>query len=68
MQFLIPLYIYIYNHGFITKEYYLDWYEAFWEAQRKAMRTYAQSGRYHTIVESCIHLTWYQSHALNLIL
>ena len=40
----------------------------FGEAQRKAMRAYAQSGQYHTIVESRVHLTWYQSHALNLAL
>ena len=26
--------------------------EAFWEAQSKAMRAYAQSGQYHTTVES----------------
>jgi len=38
----------------------------FGEAQSKAMRTYAQSGQYHTIVESRVRLTWYQSHALNL--
>ena len=30
------------------------------------MRAYAQSGQYHTIVESGVRLTWYQSHALNL--
>ena len=33
-----------------------------------AMRAYAQSGQYHTIVESRVHLTWYQSHALNLVM
>ena len=31
------------------------------------MRAYTQSGQYHTIVESRVHLTWYQSHALNLV-
>ena len=31
------------------------------ETQSKATRTYAQSGQYHTIVESRVHLTWYQS-------
>ena len=40
--------------------------EALWEAQNKVTRVYAQSGQYHTIVESRVHLTWYQSHALNL--
>ena len=30
------------------------------------MRAYAQSGQYHTIVESRVRLTWYQSHALKL--
>ena len=39
----------------------------FGEAQSKAMRAYAQSGQYHTIVESRVRLTWYQSHALNLV-
>ena len=38
----------------------------FKEAQSKVMRAYAQSGQYHTIVESRVHLTWYQSHALKL--
>ena len=28
------------------------------------MRAYAQNGQYHTIVESRVRLTWYQSHAL----
>ena len=39
----------------------------FGEAQSKAMRACARSGQYHTIVESRVHLTWYQSHALNLV-
>ena len=30
------------------------------------MIAYAQSGQYHTIAESCVHLTWYQSHTPNL--
>ena len=56
------------NCGFIINEYSLHWHEAFWrEAQNKIMRAYAQSGQYHTIVESGIRLTWYQSHALNLV-
>ena len=38
------------------------------EAQRKAMRAYAQSGQYHTIVESRVHLILYQSHAPNLVM
>ena len=29
----------------------------FGEVQSKAMRAYAQSGQYHTIVESCVRLT-----------
>ena len=29
----------------------------FGEAQSKAMRAYAQSGQYHTIMESRVHLT-----------
>ena len=37
------------DHGF-TDEYYLHWYETFWEAQSKVTRAYAQSGQYHTIV------------------
>ena len=41
------------DHGFISEEYYLNWYETFrGEAQSKVMRAYAQSGQYHTIVES----------------
>ena len=35
--------------------------EAFWEAQSKAMRAYAQSGQYHTIVESRVRLTKYST-------
>ena len=30
------------------------------------MRAYAQSGQYHTIVESRVRLTWYQSHVSKL--
>ena len=55
------------DYWFIITEYYLHWYDAFWVAQNKVMRAYAQSRQYHTIVESCIRLTWYQSHALNLV-
>ena len=39
----------------------------FGEAQSQVMRAYAQSGQYRTIVESRVRLTWYQSHALNLV-
>ena len=49
----------------LYKQYSVHWYDAFWEAQSKAMRAYAQSGQYHTIVESLVRLTLYQSHALN---
>ena len=31
--------------------------QPFGEAQSKAVRAYAQSGQYHTIVESCVRLT-----------
>ena len=41
------------NHEFIIKEYRL-----FREAQNKVTRTYAQSGQYHTVVESHVHLTF----------
>ena len=34
---------------------------------KKVMRGYAQSGQYHTIVESRVRLTLYKSHALNLV-
>ena len=54
-------------HGFINKQYYLYCYKAFWKTQSKATRAYAQSRQYHTIVESRVRLTWYQSHALNLV-
>ena len=40
------------DHGFISEEYYLHWYETSWEAQNKAMRAYTQSEQYHIIVES----------------
>ena len=33
----------------------------------KGMRAYTQSRQYHTIVESRVPLTWYQSDALNLV-
>ena len=55
------------DHGFIIKKYYLHWNETFWEAESKTMRTYAQSEQYHTIVENRVHLTWYQSHVVNLV-
>ena len=40
------------DHGFISKEYISIGMRPFGEAQSKVMRAYAQSGRYHTIVES----------------
>ena len=46
--------------GFINKEYFvhsLHWYEAFWKLQNKVTGAYAQSGQYHTIVESRVRLT-----------
>ena len=39
------------DHGFISKEYISIGMRPFGEAQSKAIRTYAQSGQYHTIVE-----------------
>ena len=35
------------DHGFISKGTHLHGYEAFWEAQNKAMRAYVQSGQYY---------------------
>ena len=55
------------DHGFIIEEYSLHWCETFWGSQSKAMIVYAQSGQYRTIVESRVRLTWYKSHALNLV-
>ena len=40
---------------------------SFGEAQSKATSTYGQSGQYHTIVENRVRLSWYQSHALHLV-
>ena len=40
----------------------------FGETQSKAIRAYPQSGQYHISVDSSVHLTWYQSHALNLLM
>ena len=40
------------DHEFISKEYFSIGTKPFGEAQSKAMRAYAQSGQYHTIVES----------------
>ena len=37
-------------------------------AQSKDMKAYAQSEQYHIIVESRVCLTWYQSHALSLVM
>ena len=69
------------DHEFIIKEYSLYWFEVFWGNPKQShMRAYAQSGQYHTIVESRVQsgqyhtivesrvrLTWYKSHALNLV-
>ena len=38
------------------------------KAESKAMRAYAQRGQYYIIVESRVHLTWYESHVLNLVI
>ena len=40
------------HHGFISKEYISIDTRHFEEAKNKTMRAYAQSGQYHTIVES----------------
>ena len=42
-----------FDHEFISKEYIFIGMRSFGEAQSKAMRAYAQSGQYHTIVEIC---------------
>ena len=55
------------DDAFINKEYSFNWYEAFWGSPKQDHETYTQSGQYHIIVESRVRLTWYQSHALNLV-
>jgi len=40
------------DHGFIGKEYISIGMRPVEEAESKVMRAYAQSGQYHTIVES----------------
>ena len=45
------------DHGFIGKEYISIGVRPFGEAKSKAMRAHAQSGQYHTIVESRVQLT-----------
>ena len=40
------------DHRFISKKYISIGMRLFREAQSKATRAYAQSGQYHTIVES----------------
>ena len=42
------------DHGFITREYSLHWYEA-GSPKQSHESFYAQSGQYHTIVESRVH-------------
>ena len=51
------------DHPFINKKKNTNSIiiKPFEETQSKAMRAYAQSGQYHTIVESRVRLTWYQS-------
>ena len=44
------------DHGFINKEYSLIGLRSFGEAQNKVTRAYAQSGQYHTIVETPVRL------------
>ena len=44
------------DHGFISKEYISIGTRPFGEAQNKVTRPYAQSGQYHTIVESRVSL------------
>ena len=39
--------------------------KAYVQSGQYPMKAYVQSGQYHTIVESRVHLTWYQSHTLN---
>ena len=56
------------DHGFISvRNTNSIGMRPFGESQSKAMKAYAQSGQYHTIVESRVRLTWYQGHALNLV-
>ena len=45
------------DHGFINKNTLSIGMKPFGEPQSKAMRAYAQSGQYHTIVESRVRLT-----------
>ena len=41
---------------------------SFGEAQSKTIKAYAQSGQYHTTMENNVHLTWYQSNVINLVM
>ena len=38
------------DRRFVSEEYYLNWYDAFWEVQIKVMR--ADARQYYTILES----------------
>ena len=40
--------------------------EPYIKGRHTLLRVYAQSGQYHTIVDSPVRLTWYLSHALKL--
>ena len=51
----------------VIKEYYIHWFEAFWEPKTK-LGELRLKVHYHTNGESRVHLTWYQSHVLNLVM
>ena len=44
------------DHGFIIKKYFLNGMRPFGGTQSKTTRAYVQSGQYHTIMESRVHL------------
>ena len=66
------------DRGFIIKEYSIHWYETFWESSKWTISCHCGKScssnmvsescpqLSHLIVESRVHLTWYQSHVLNL--
>ena len=47
------------DHEIISEEYLLYWYEAFWGAQSKASRDYAQYNIVTKKIRNCID-TWYK--------
>ena len=56
------------NHRFINKEYSLHWYEAFWGSPKQNHESLCSKWTIsYTIVKSRVRLTWFQSHALNLV-